>query len=43
MKRDIICSICNSFIGSEGLDICPVCGGNLCGQTSEDSNEEEEV
>ena len=36
-KEAIICPRCETFIGSkDDLDVCPVCGYNLCGNGSED-------
>jgi len=30
MKKEIlICIVCGSFLGSKGLEICPVCGADL--------------
>ena len=40
-KETIICSRCGSFIGDDGLDICPVCGNNLVGEDGETYYEKE--
>lgn len=38
-KRDnIVCPRCGSFIGEGNLDICPICGSNLCGNDYEKEN-----
>ena len=37
MEENSVCPRCESFLGEVGdLDSCPVCGGNLIGDGSED-------
>ena len=38
MSREVVvCPRCDSFIGeTSDLDVCPVCGYNLCGSGSDD-------
>jgi rRNA maturation endonuclease Nob1 len=42
MKKVLVCSRCNEFIGRVGIDVCPICGGNLIeeGIFVEEENEE---
>jgi rRNA maturation endonuclease Nob1 len=43
MRKILICSRCGEFIGKTGIDVCPICGGNLIeeGIFVEEENEEE--